>query len=307
MEQSAQENPEKSGDPLESFRSGFVALLGRTNAGKSTLLNALLGEKVAPTNPKPQTTRRRLRGILSTDSHQFIFIDTPGYHAPEDALGERLLATADRAVKDADAILVVVDASDFRAEDQKLIELARRSRSPFIVAANKIDRVNKAQAELPAELQQLTAPLVTISALKRQGLDELLEKLGALLPLSPPYYDVEQLTVENLRELAAELIREAVLECLHQEIPYALEAIIDEYTPRSEEMTYLSATLYVERKSQVGIVVGKQGVTLKKIGSRARQKLQQLIETKVFLDIRVKVRPKWRKNKNTLREFGYTP
>lgn len=286
------------------FRSGFVALLGRPNVGKSTLLNRLLGERVAPTNPKPQTTRRRLRGILTTPDYQIVFIDTPGFHEPQDNLGRYLVAAARSAVESCDAVLLLQDARGPEPLDTSLLELAGEARRPLIIGLNKADLLDRGEKTErlpgPAEPRRLF-----LSALSGEGLPELLKALVALLPEGPLYYDPDQLTAEPLRELAAEFIREAALECLHQEVPYSMEAVIDEFAPRDTGLTFIAARLYVERESQVGIVVGSGGKKLRKIGILARKRLEELLECQVYLDLRVKVRPKWRKDENALREFGY--
>ncbi len=291
--------------PSAVFRSGFAALLGRPNVGKSTLLNALLGERVAPTNPKPQTTRRRLRGILTTQSYQLVFIDTPGYHVPKDNLGRYLVQTAKGAVAQADAVVVILDAGDLRPVDLELLETVREAGKPALGLLNKADLL-AAGAAPPSGLPELEGGgYLFTSALTGSGLAEFVKRLAELMPAGPLYYDAEQVTAEPLRELAAEFIREAALGLLHQEVPYALEAVIENFKPRSPELTYISARLYVERASQVGIVVGRGGAQLRKIGFQARKRLEKLLDTKVYLDLRVKVKPKWRKDENALREFGY--
>jgi GTP-binding protein Era len=291
--------------PPAVFRSGFAALLGRPNVGKSTLLNALLGERVAPTNPKPQTTRRRLRGILTTESYQLVFIDTPGYHVPKDNLGRYLVQTAKGAVTQADAVVVILDAGDLRPVDLELLETVREAGKPTLALLNKADLL-AADAAPPGGLPELErGGYLFTSALTGAGLAEFVKRLAELMPPGPLYYDAEQVTAEPLRELAAEFIREAALGLLHQEVPYALEAVVENFKPRSPELTYISARLYVERASQVGIVVGRGGAQLRKIGFQARKRLEELLDTKVYLDLRVKVKPKWRKDENALREFGY--
>lgn len=306
-----QPTPPDGAHGADGFRSGFVALLGRPNVGKSTLLNALLGERVAPTNPKPQTTRRRLRGILTSPEHQIVFIDTPGFHEPQDNLGSHLVAAARSAVTQSDAVLLLWDAREVLPVDLELLELVRSARRPLVLGLNKVDLLENATPDgpLPDPPPEAVAAIaefgLRLSALNSVGLSELVARLAALLPEGPLYYDPEQITAEPLRELAAEFIREAALDCLHQEVPYALEARIEEFAPRSAELTFIAARLFVERDSQVGIVVGRGGERLRKIGTLARSLLEELLETQVYLDLRVKVKPKWRKDESALREFGY--
>ncbi len=292
---------QKNDSKKTDFRSGFVALLGRSNVGKSTLLNALLGEKIAPTTPKPQTTRRRLRGILTTDTYQIVFTDTPGYHRPTDELGRRMMITARGAVADADVALVVVDSTDVRERDAELVNIVAASGRAHLVALNKIDLTGS--DEVPPGLGGVE--FIPISALTGEGLDRLLERLLELLPAGPRYYDSDQLTAEPERELVGEFIREQAILALRDELPYALEVIVDGFEERSEDLVYIAATLYVERKSQVGIVVGADGSVLRGIGSRARRTVESFLARRVYLDLRVKVRPKWRRDSGALTEFGY--
>jgi len=294
----------KKNDSIETvFRSGFVVLLGRPNVGKSTLLNTLLGEKVAPATPKPQTTRRRLRGVLTADGYQAVLVDTPGYHRPQDELGRRMMATTRVALADADLALVVVDSTDCGPADGELGDLAAASKKPYLVAWNKIDLPGA--GPLPPRLGSADAEAFGVSALTGAGLEALLGRLVELLPAGPPLYDADQLTAENERELVGEFVREQAMLALREELPYALEVALDVFEDRPGGTTYIAATLYVERKSQVGIVVGAGGSVLRTIGSRARRTVETFLERRVYLDLHVKVRPKWRRDPAALDGFGY--
>jgi GTP-binding protein Era len=285
------------------FRSGFVALLGRPNVGKSTLLNTLLGEKVAPATPKPQTTRRPLRGVLTAEGYQAVFVDTPGYHRPQDELGRRMMATTRAALTDADAALVVVDSTDCGPADDGLIDEAAASGKPFLVAWNKVDLPGA--GPLPARLGGVDVEAFGVSALTGAGLEDLLGRLVEMLPAGPALYDADQLTAETERELVGEFVREQAMLALREELPYALEVHTDTFEERPGGLTYIAATLFVERSSQVGIVVGAGGTVLRTIGSRARRTVETFLDRRVYLDLKVKVRPKWRRDPAALDGFGY--
>ncbi|MCX7021061.1 MAG: GTPase Era [bacterium] len=293
----------KSDSTETVFRSGFVVLLGRPNVGKSTLLNTLLGEKVAPATPKPQTTRRRLRGVLTAEGYQAVFVDTPGYHRPKDELGRRMMATTRRALTDADAVLIVVDSTDLGPADGELGDLAATTGKPCLVAWNKVDLPRS--GPLPRRLGGGDVEAFPVSALTGAGLESLLGRLVEMLPVGPPLYDADQLTAETERELVGEFVREQAMLVLREELPYALEVHLDAFEDRPGGHTYIAATLFVERKSQVGIVVGAGGSVLRGIGSRARSTVETFLERRVYLDLSVKVRPKWRRDPAALDGFGY--
>jgi GTP-binding protein Era len=295
--------PKKSDSTETVFRSGFVVLLGRPNVGKSTLLNTLLGEKVAPATPKPQTTRRSLRGVLTAEGYQAVFVDTPGYHRPKDELGRRMMATTRAALTDADAVLVVVDSTDCGPADGELVDEAVASNKPFLVAWNKVDLPGA--GPLPERLGQTAAEIFPVSALTGAGLEALLGRLVGLLPAGPALYDADQLTAETERELVGEFVREQAMLALREELPYALEVHTEAFEERPGGLTYIAATLFVERKSQVGIVVGAGGSVLRTIGSRARRTVETFLDRRVYLDLSVKVRPKWRRDPAALDGFGY--
>ncbi len=295
--------------PLD-FRSGFVAVVGRPNVGKSTLMNAWLGQKVAIVSSKPQTTRNRLLGIYTDSTAQVIFMDTPGIHQPRHLLGKVMVDTAMRTLKDADVVLCVVDASEAPTPEDILVAEAihRNTRGqPVVLALNKIDLLPTGESPYTPAYLEMVAPTVwlTVSATRGDYRDELLKQIIALLPIGPAYYPPDQITDQTERFLVAELIREAALHHLHQEVPHALAVVTDEFTERDERTTYISATLYVERDSQKRIVIGQDGRMLKAIGQSARQEIEQLLGRHVYLDLWVKVWPKWRKKETDLRRLGY--
>lgn len=294
-----------------TYRCGFVAIIGRPNAGKSTLINAFLGQKIAAVSPRAQTTRRRQMGILTTKSYQIVFVDTPGLHQPRHKLGEYLNREAEEALNGVDVILWMIDASaGLHEEDGRIAALLAqmRKRPPLIAALNKIDLIPPEQ--VPVKIQAC-AELVTdaeifpISAVSGAGRAELLQAIVARLPEREPEFDEEQITDLYEREIAADLIREACLYHLRDEIPHGVNIRIDEFTERGERGAYIAATVFVERESHKGIVIGEGGAMLKKIGSAARAEIEAMSGRKVFLELRVKVEKGWRNDENALRRFGY--
>ncbi|MGC8785985.1 MAG: GTPase Era [Anaerolineae bacterium] len=291
-------------------RSGFVTLVGRPSVGKSTLLNAYIGQKVAIVSHKPQTTRNRILGILTRPDAQIVFVDTPGIHQPLHKLGEYMVKTAQRAVPDADVVLFLVDVSVLPTEEDRMVAefLAKKCSSPVILVLNKMDLLSPDKVEPHSEayfaLGQF-ADWMMISAVRGQNLDKLLDRVIARLPFGPRYYPAGQITDLTERFIASELIREQVLHFLHQEVPYAIAVVIEEFKERRPGLTYISATIYVEKESQKGIVIGAKGEMLKKIGAAAREEIERMLDTKVFIDLWVKVRPKWRRDAAALRDIGY--
>ena len=293
------------------FKSGFVAVMGRPNVGKSTLVNQLLGTKIAATSPWPQTTRKTQMGILTLERAQIVFVDTPGFHNPIHKLGERMNQEALQVLEESDIILFLVDISQSPHEEDRLLagSLSSMRRSvPIIIALNKSDLQSKDLNEKHAALYQDLVPLsetITISSTIGDNLDQLVSKLITLLPDGPPFFPEDQLTDHYEREIAADLIRESVLFNLRAEVPHSIALRIDEFKDRDESTTYIAATLFVERDSQKGIVIGQGGKKLKKIGIDARQKIEELLGRKVYLRLRVKVRKNWRNDEAALRLFGF--
>jgi len=305
---------------MTEFRSGFIAIIGRPNVGKSTLVNALLRQKIAAVSPKPQTTRKRQLGILTTDTAQLVFVDTPGIHNPRHKLGEFLNQEAQESLEGVDVILWLVDVSAKPAEeDGRIAALLGRTprRTPLVLAANKIDlipaevlatRLEAYQALLQkarVEHGRNEAQVISISATENRNLDQLQELLISLSPVRPPEYDEEQVTDSYERDIAADLIREAGLRLLREEVPHGVGVRIDEFAERENGMLYIAATVFVERESQKGIVIGEGGKMLKQIGSTARKEIEEMGGRPIFLELRVKVLKDWRNDENALRRLGY--
>jgi GTP-binding protein Era len=296
---------------MPDFRSGFIAILGKPNVGKSTLVNAILGQKIAAVSPRPQTTRRRQLGILTLPDAQLVFVDTPGVHTPKHKLGQFFNQEAEEALDGVDVVLFLVDASlEPDDEDRQAASLLwrLRRRPDLVLGLNKIDKVPGPALELVrAEYQVLVpdAPALAFSAASHQGLKELLEAITARLPVRPAEFPAEQITDLYEREIAAELIREAALVFLRDEVPHALAVRLDEFSERENGNAYIAATLLVEHDSQKGIVIGERATMLKKIGSAARMEIEAMSGRKVFLELRVKVDKDWRDDENALRRLGY--
>jgi GTP-binding protein Era len=293
-----------------NHRSGFVALVGKPNVGKSTLLNAWLGFKVAAVSPKPQTTRNRLLGILTRPDTQVIFVDTPGIHLPRTKLGEYMLTTAKRTIPDADVVLFIVDVSELptRADEEVAHLLQSLHEIPVILALNKVDLVpDQALKKYRAAYEALGsfAAVAEVSATTGLRRDQLLGMTIARLPLGPRYYPEDQVTDQQERFIAAELIREQILRLLEQEVPHAVAVVVQEFKERPNDVLYIAANIYTEKDSQKAIVIGREGAMLKRVGRDARIALEQFLERKVYLDLWVKVRKNWRSDEHSLRELGY--
>lgn len=295
----------------KQYRAGFVALIGRPNVGKSTLVNLLLGQPLAAVSPRPQTTRRQQLGILTLEGAQLVLVDTPGIHKPQHALGKFMVESAQMALEDADVILWLVDSTEPPQEEDRLIAgllSTLKAQKPLLLALNKVDEVRPERLEArEVEFKALApqAEALHLSALRGMGKDALIQALVQRVPEGQPFFDAEQVTDLYEREIAVDMIRAAALIHLRDEVPHAIAVRIDEYTERSEQQAYIAATLFVERESHKGMVVGKGGEMIKKIGTTARQSIEEMSGRKVFLELRVKVRENWRNDPNALRQFGY--
>ena len=307
------------------FRSGFVSIIGRPNAGKSTLLNALVGEKLAIVTRKPQTTRNRIQGIVNIERNrptqakeawvghphpagQIILIDTPGVHKPINSLNRRMMKEVYDALEGCDLLLLIVDATArFGSGDQFVLDIAKKSGQPCFLLLNKIDSLEK-QKLLPliAEYKERHgfAEVIPISALKRDGLDMLLDAVVKALPEGPRYFPKDQITDQPERFLVAELVREQVILATEQEVPHATSVLIEQYE-EGEKLTRIAAAIYCEREGQKAILIGKQGGTLKKIGTAARLQIEKRLNSKVFLELFVKVRPGWRDSRQFVEETNW--
>ena len=292
-----------------TFRSGFVAIVGRPNVGKSTLVNALVGQKVSIVTDKPQTTRGRIRGVLTTEDHQIVFTDTPGFHKPRTLLGERLNTMVEESTADVDALVLVVDAATGVGRGDQFV--AQRRVAPVntlkVCVVNKIDLVKEPQLMRELEAAGRLAPfdhIVPVSAKAGSGLDELLKVLVTALPEGPRYYEPGKVTDQPVELRVAEIVREKALALTREEIPHSVATQVDEMT-LEDGLTRISCLILVERDSQKGIVIGKGGEMLKKVGSLARRELEELLGTKVFLELRVKVQREWQRDPRALTRFGY--
>ncbi len=297
-----------------AFRSGFVSIIGRPNAGKSTLLNALVGEKLAIVTRKPQTTRNRIQGIINVErkpkrpAGQIVLVDTPGVHKPINSLNRRMMKEVYDALEGCDLLLLITDATaKFGTGDKFVLDIVKKSGQPCFLLLNKIDVLEK-QKLLPLITEYKDrhefAEVIPISAMKREGLDALLTSVLKALPEGPRYFPKDQVTDQPERFLVAELIREQVLLATEQEVPYATTVLIDQYE-EGDRLTRIAATIYCEREGQKAILIGKQGSTLKKIGTAARLQIQGLLNTKVFLELFVKVRAGWRDSRDFVQETDW--
>jgi GTP-binding protein Era len=299
--------------PSIPHRSGFVAVVGRPNAGKSTLLNALVGQKVAGVSPWPQTTRRRQLGMLTLPDAQIIFLDTPGWHKPKNALGNAMVHASLGALTDADVVLFLADLTrPVNEEDRELARKAGKQKrgAEIVLALNKSDAVSaEERAERGAEYRSLLpeSAVSVISASTGDGLESLLAEIAARLPEGPMLYPEEEVTDFSEREIVADLIREAALRNLWAEVPHGVAVRVDQYKERGTEGAYIEATIFVEKESHKAIVIGKGGAMLKTIGTEARKQAETMSGRKLFLQLRVKVLPGWRNQEDALRRLGYLP
>jgi GTPase len=292
------------------FQSGFVSIIGRPNVGKSTFLNRVIGQKIAIMSNKPQTTRNKIQGVYTINDAQIIFIDTPGIHKPKHKLGDFMVKVAENTLKEVDIVLFMINAEEgFGRGDEYIIEKLKGIKTPVFLVINKIDTIHPDKLlELIEQYRVLYAftEVVPISAKEGNNVERLLETLKRYLHEGPQYYPENQVTDHPERFIMAELIREKVLHLTREEIPHSIAVIIEQIERRSKgNVVYLQATVIVERDSQKGIIIGKQGKLLKEVGKRARQDIEMLLGTKVFLELWVKVQKDWRNKMNQLYELGY--
>jgi GTPase len=289
-----------------THRSGYVAIIGKPNAGKSTLMNAILGSKISITTHKPQTTRHQIIGILSDEDSQIIFLDTPGVLKPKYELQSAMMRFVERAKNDADVIFFIADATESR-QPKEVIRLLKSIRKPIFLIINKTDLITRTDAEVMAGLIQDKLEVEQthfISALTGEGIGQLLDSVKQIIQPGPPYYPKDMLSEQPMRFFAAELIREQIFLLFHEEIPYSCTVEIVLYEER-DDLDYISAEIIVNRKSQKGMLIGKKGSAIKKLGSQAREVIEEFVGRKVFLDLHVKVREKWREKENWVRNLGY--
>lgn len=298
------------------FRSGFVCILGRPNAGKSTLLNALVGEKLAIISPKPQTTRNRILGILHTKKQkgrpagQVVLIDTPGVHRPDSSLGRKMMIEVREALEGCNLILLLVDAAHRRdSNDEFILDMAKKSGTPIFLILNKVDLLRGKKQELLPLIEEFSKlhdfqAVIPISARKKDGLDVLLGKLIEALPEGPRYFSEDQVTDQPVRFMAAETIREQILLETSEEIPYSVTVVIDQFE-EGAKLTRIAGTIFCEREGQKAILIGKRGQMLKKIGTSARLQIEKMVGTRVFLELFVKVQPGWRESRDFVEDLDW--
>lgn len=294
----------------DQYKSGFAALIGRPNVGKSTLMNCLIGQKIAITSSKPQTTRNRIQTVLTSEEGQIVFVDIPGIHKAKNRLGDYMVNVANRSLKEVDVILWLVEPSDYiGAGERHIIEQLSKINTPVILVMNKIDMVKREELLrfIDAYRNEMDfAEIVPVSALKNDNTQELIKCIMQYLPYGPIFYDEDTITDQPQRQIVAELIREKALRCLEEEIPHGIAVTIEKMKWRGR-IVDIEATIICERESHKGIIIGKQGGMLKKIGSHARRDIEDLLESKVNLQLWVKVKKDWRDSDFLLKNFGYNP
>ncbi|TDM04374.1 GTPase Era [Macrococcus carouselicus] len=294
---------------MTEFKSGFVAIIGRPNVGKSTFMNRVLGQKVAIMSDKAQTTRNKVQGVLTTEDAQIIFIDTPGIHKPKHVLGDYMMKVAKNTLREVDAILFMINVEESIGRgDEFIVDMLKNTKTPVFLVLNKIDLIHPDQ--LISEIEKYKdllpfAEIVPISALQGNNVDRLVEVISGYLPAGPMYYPKDQISDHPEHFIVAELIREKALHLTSQEIPHAIGVNVEKMLREDDEKVKVEATIYVERDSQKGIVIGKQGKMLKEIGIRARQDIERLLGSKVYLELWVKVQKDWRNKPNFIRQIGY--
>ncbi|MDD6073888.1 MAG: GTPase Era [Clostridium sp.] len=295
----------------DKFKSGFVTLIGRPNVGKSTLMNHLIGQKIAITSEKPQTTRNRIQTVYTDERGQIIFLDTPGIHKAKNKLGEYMVSVAENTLKEVDVILWLVEPTTFiGAGERHIAEQLARVKTPVILVINKIDTVKKEEIlTFIAAYKDICrfAEIIPVSALKEINLEDVKDSIFKYLPYGPKFYDEDTVTDQPMRQIAAELIREKALRMLDDEIPHGIAVVIDQMKERKNGMFDIDATIVCERDSHKGIIIGKGGSMLKKIGTAARIEIENLMDTKVNLKLWVKVRREWRESELYMKNYGYNP
>lgn len=290
--------------------AGFAAVVGRPNVGKSTLTNNLIGEKIAIMSDRPQTTRNKIMCIMNTDNAQIMFLDTPGIHKPHHKLGEYMVRTAESTLKEVDVILFVIDVTEKKgAGEEYILELLQKVKTPVILVVNKIDKLQD-KSKLITVMQEYSkfynfAAIVPVSALEDTEFPGLVQEITKHLPEGPAYFPEDMITDQPERVIAAEMIREKILLSTRDEIPHSIAVEVEEFKERENDDVYIRATIFVERDSQKGIVIGAKGSLLKKIGQEARKDIEALLGCKVFLDLWVKVKADWRNKDKALKQFGY--
>lgn len=293
----------------ENYKSGFVTLIGRPNVGKSTLMNYLVGQKIAITSNKPQTTRNRIRTVLTTEEGQVVFVDTPGIHKAKNKLGAYMVNIAERSLDEVDVVLWLVEPSTFiGAGERHIIDQLGRVKTPVILVINKTDMVKKEDVFLSIDAYRKAydfAAIVPVSARSGENTDELVKVILQYLPYGPRFYDEDTITDQPERQIVAELIREKALHCLQDEIPHGIAVAIDRMK-KEKKVMQIDATIICERDSHKGIIIGKQGAMLKKIGSTARYEIERMLDCKVNLKLWVKVQKNWRDSDFLMKNFGYT-
>ena len=295
----------------DKFKSGFVTLIGRPNVGKSTLMNHLIGQKIAITSEKPQTTRNRIQTVYTDERGQIIFLDTPGIHKAKNKLGEYMVSVAENTLKEVDVILWLVEPTTFiGAGERHIAEQLAKVSTPVILVINKIDTVKKEEIQtFIAAYKDICnfAEIIPVSALKEINIDDVKDSIFKYLPYGPQFYDEDTVTDQPMRQIAAELIREKALRMLDDEIPHGIAVVIDQMKERKNGIFDIDATIVCERDSHKGIIIGKGGAMLKKIGTAARIEIENLMDTKVNLKLWVKVRREWRESELYMKNYGYNP
>ncbi|ASS65997.1 MULTISPECIES: GTPase Era [unclassified Paenibacillus] len=305
----AGKGPDNTGKGNKGFRSGFVAIVGRPNVGKSTLMNHMIGQKIAIMSDKPQTTRNKIHGVLTREGSQIVFLDTPGIHKPQSKLGDYMIKAAEGALSEVEAVLFLIDVSEgIGGGDRFIIERLKSVKTPVFLILNKIDKVEPEKLlETIVQYKDLYdfAEIVPISALQGSNVDRLLEQLERYLPEGPQYYPADQVTDHPEQFVCAEMVREKILQMTREEVPHSIAVTIEDMKVQENGVVQIGAVIFVERDSQKGIIIGKQGAMLKEVGKRARRDIEALLGSKVFLELWVKVKKDWRNQDRVLKDLGY--